>query len=67
MQGKSAYPAECTPILVCKYMGWSAEDYETAPAEWVDDILTMMAKEAGAAKAQRSAMEAEARRAGRRR
>lgn len=66
-QGKGTYPAECTPILICRHMGWSWQEYLATPAHIVDDILVMMAKDSAARRAEQSAAEAEARIAARRR
>jgi len=49
--GKGKYPARMTPILICKYMGWSWQDLQQAPAHRVDDIILMMQADAAAANA----------------
>ena len=49
--GKGKYPARMTPILICKYMGWSWRELQDTPDHRVDDIVLMMRAEAAAAKA----------------
>jgi len=36
------------PILICREMGWSYQDYSGAPAQWRRDILALMVAEAEA-------------------